>query len=69
MKCYHVSVPVENGDINKALKVFKKRCFQSGHIKDVKDNAYYIKPKTKRKLVKELAVRRQKMISDTEKVY
>ena len=69
MKCYHVSVSVENGDINKALKVFKKRCFQSGHIKDVKDGVYYVKPKTKRKMVREAAVRRQKLISDAEKQY
>ena len=41
-----VSVEVRNGDIQKALKLFKKRVESSGHIKLLRDNRYYKKPST-----------------------
>ena len=39
-----VSVKVENGDINKALKTFKKRCMDAGHLQEYKDRQQYLKP-------------------------
>ena len=39
-----VSVEVRNGDIQKALKLFKKRVEQSGHIKLLKSKQEYKKP-------------------------
>jgi small subunit ribosomal protein S21 len=41
-----VSVEVRNGDINKALKLFKKRVESSGHIKELRDRKEYKKPST-----------------------
>lgn len=38
------SVEVRDNDIQKALKIFKKRVEQSGHIKELKDRRYYKKP-------------------------
>ena len=41
-----VSVEVRNGDIQKALKLFKKRVEQSNHIQELRDRRYYKKPST-----------------------
>lgn len=38
-----VSVEVRDNDIQKALKIFKKRVEQSGHIKELKERRYYKK--------------------------
>jgi len=39
-----VSVEVRDNDIQKALKIFKKRVEASGHIKELKARRYYKKP-------------------------
>ena len=52
-----VTVIVRNGDINKALKVFKKKVTESGHLLELRDRKEHIKPKTKRRLQKQKAVR------------
>ena len=39
-----VSVEVRDNDIQKALKIFKKRVEASGHIKELKERRYYKKP-------------------------
>jgi len=44
-----VSVEVRNGDINRALKIFKRRGFDSGHLQEVRDRKEFTKPKTKRR--------------------
>ena len=56
----HVKVEVRNGEIDKALKIFKKRTFDSGHLLELKERGHYEKPsETKRKQKKD-AIRRQK---------
>lgn len=52
-----VTVIVRNGDINKALKVFKKKVTESGHLLELRERKEYVKPKTKRRLQKQKAVR------------
>jgi len=52
-----ITVIVKNGDLNKALKVFKKKVTDSGHLLELKDRKEYTKPKTKRRLEKEKAIR------------
>jgi small subunit ribosomal protein S21 len=51
-----VSVEVRKGDINRALKIFKKRGFNSGHIQELKDNKEYTKPSVSRRRKKQKAV-------------
>jgi small subunit ribosomal protein S21 len=44
-----IQIEVRNGDINKALKLFKKRVDQSGHIQELKDRREYKKPSVKKR--------------------
>ena len=43
------SVEVRNGDIGKALKLFKKKVDQSNHIQELKDRREYKKPSVKKR--------------------
>ena len=54
-----VVVEVRNGDLNKALKIFKKKVIQSGHIQELKDRKEYVKPKTERRIAKQAAIRKE----------
>jgi small subunit ribosomal protein S21 len=62
-----VSVEVRNGDINKALKVFKKKVAESGHLDELKERRYFTKPTTKRRLEKQQAVRRNNIEVEKER--
>ena len=53
-----VIVEVRKGDINRALKIFKRRGMDSGHLQKLKDNKQYTKPKTVRRKKKLDAIRR-----------
>lgn len=66
---YKLSVEVSNGNIEKALKEFKRKGVESGHIQELKDNKEYTKPKTKRRKQKMDAVRREKIRVFNEKYY
>jgi len=57
MKPTLVCVEVRNGDIGKALKVFKSKVAKSGHIEELKNRREYTKPTTKRRLIKQKAIR------------
>jgi ribosomal protein S21 len=39
-----VSVEVRNNDINKSLKLFKKKVEQSGHLQELRERKEYKKP-------------------------
>jgi len=52
-----ITVIVKHGDINKALKIFKKKVNESGHLLELRDRKEYTKPTTQRRLQKEKAVR------------
>jgi len=53
-----VRVEVRKGDINRALKIFKRRGMDSGHLQELKDRKEYTKPKTARRKQKLDAIRR-----------
>ena len=55
-----LKIPVVKGNINKALKLFKRKFKQTGKLKEVRERKYYTKPSTKRKLSKEKAILKQK---------
>ena len=52
-----IRVVVKNGDIAKALKVFKKKVNDSGHLLELRDRKEYTKPKTVRRTIKLKAIR------------
>lgn len=51
---------VKDGNVEKALRKFKKKVQESGLLLELKDRETYTKPSVKRKLRKELAKRRWK---------
>jgi len=55
-----LKIPVIKEDINKALKIFKRKFKQTGILKKVRDNKNYTKPTTKRRLAKEKAILKRK---------
>jgi ribosomal protein S21 len=55
-----VTIKVWKGDINKALKKFKRGVIESGHIFELKERQQYTKPTTKRRKKKQEAIRNAK---------
>ena len=55
-----LKIPVVKGNINKALKLFKRKFKQTGILKEVRERKNYTKPSAKRKLVKEKAILKRK---------
>ncbi len=53
-----MSVVVEDGKFEKALRQFKKKVEESGLLKDVKDRQQYDKPSVHRKLARNAAKKR-----------
>jgi small subunit ribosomal protein S21 len=51
---------VKNGDLAKALKKFKKKVMESGHLIELRERKEFVKPTTKKRLQKEKAVRAEK---------
>jgi small subunit ribosomal protein S21 len=57
-----VSVEVRNNDINKSLKLFKKKVEQSNHLQELRDRKEYKKPSTrKREQMNEVLYREKKL--------
>lgn len=54
------SVSVTDGNVEKALRKFKKKIADSNLLQEVRDRQQYVKPTIKRKLAKSQAVRRWK---------
>ena len=54
-----VSVKVIKGDINRALKKFKRGVMESGHLQELRERQYCTKPKTVRRKKKLQAIREQ----------
>ena len=54
-----VSVKVIKGDINRALKKYKRRVNDSGHLLELRERKTYTKPTTVRRKAKQQAIREQ----------
>lgn len=63
-----VSVEVRKGDINRALKIFKRRGFDSGHIQELKDRKQFTKPTTSKRKQQQRAVHLQQLKTIEDKV-
>ena len=57
---YMLIIPVVKGNVEKALKLFKRKFKQTGALKEVRERKYYTKKSTKRKLSKEKAILKKK---------
>ena len=64
---YGNSVLVNDGNVERALRKFKKKIANTGLIQDLRDREYYIKPTEKRKLKKAAAKKRwQKQLASQQ---
>ena len=61
-----LKIPVVKGNINRALKQFKRKFKNTQVIKKIREHQYFIKPSLKRKIEKENAIRRLKKQQDDE---
>ena len=59
-------VKVEKGNLNRALKNFKKKFRNTQVIKEVRERQYFVKPSLKKKLIKDKAIHKQKHLKNKE---
>lgn len=67
MAASRVSVKVRNGNVNKALSIFKKKVISSGILQEYKDRQEYIKPSLRKREKLKKAIREQKRKDKLEK--
>ena len=60
-------VPVVKNNLNKALKIFKKKFKSTKIVKEIRERQSYKKKSTKIRLIKDKAVHRQKYLNNLEK--
>lgn len=60
-------VEVRNGNVEKALKILKKKLFDDGAIREAMERRYYEKPSMTRRRKKQEAVNRTKKALAKEK--
>lgn len=63
-----ISIKVRNGDINRALRKFKRAVNESAHLQELRERQTYTKPKTVRRKQKQQAIREQQKITIFEKI-
>ena len=61
-----LKIPVIKGNINKALKLFKRKFKQTGRLKEIRERKHYVKPSLKRRIEKDEAIRKLKKQQDDE---
>ena len=59
-------VPVIKNNLNKALKIFKKKFKNTKVIKEIRERQQFIKKSRKRRLLKNKAVHKQKYLNNKE---
>lgn len=65
IKLYGSSVIVQNDNVDKALRKFKKKIQDSGKLQELREREFFEKPTTERKRKKSQAKRRwQKKLND-----
>ena len=58
-----LKVTVIKGNLNRALKVFKKKFKNTKVLKELREKQQYIKKSTKKRLIKEKATHKQKYLN------
>ena len=61
-----LKIPVIKGNLNKALKIFKKKFKNSGVLKELRERQQFTKKSRKRKLIKDKAIYKQKYLNNIE---
>ena len=61
-----LKIPVIKGNINRALKQFKRKFRDTQVLKELRERKNYIKPSLKRKVKKEQAIRKYKKQQEDE---
>ena len=61
-----LKIPVIKGNIERALKLFKRKFKQTGALKEVRERKNFTKPSLKRKIQKEKSIKRDKYKRDNE---
>ena len=51
-----IIVKVDNGNIEKALKIFKKKCLSTKILQELRDRQFYTKPSEKKRINKNKAI-------------
>lgn len=59
-------VIVQNDNVEKALRTFKKKIMESGKLMDLKEKEFFEKPTTKRRRIKNQQVRRAQKKRESE---
>ena len=60
-------IKVQKGNINRALKQFKRKFRDTKVIKELRERQYYTKPSKKRRVEKDEAIRRLKKLDDEQR--
>jgi small subunit ribosomal protein S21 len=60
------TVIVQNDNVEKALRIFKKKIQESGKLMDLKEKEFFEKPTTKRRRTKNQQVRRAQRRREAE---
>ena len=61
-----LKIPVVKGNINRALKQFKRKFKNTKVLKELKERKHYVKPSLKRRIEKDEAIRKLKKQQDDE---
>ena len=61
-----LKVPVIKGNLNKALKIFKKKFKSTGVIKELRERKQYTKKSTKKRIEKDKAIYKQKYLNNLD---
>ena len=61
-----LKIPVVKGNINKALKQFKRKFRDTKVLKELRERKHYTKPSLKRRIEKDEAIRKLKKQQDDE---
>ena len=61
-----LKIPVVKGNLNRALKQFKKKFRDTKVLKELRERQYYTKPSKKRRVEKDEAIRKLKNKQDDE---
>ena len=59
-----LKVPVIKNNLNKALKLFKKKFKNTKVIKEIRERQQYTKKSTKKRLIKDRAIRKNKYLNN-----
>jgi small subunit ribosomal protein S21 len=57
-------VPVIKGNLNKSLKIFKKKFKSTGVVKEIRERQQHTKKSKKRRLKKDKAIYKQKYLNN-----